>query len=320
MEGLTMNRLRLILFTLIIFGLVFNPVTASDSIDCVSRIPTLNGHIYTPMIDSYSPFISTSIRMGIGIAQTENIEYYAIRIGDYEFLSLEGNILFSDMSVQYQQRIKNWLAIFAEYHFTARIGTEFSSLFIEGINTVNEFDLGWVIKVYQHEKHIISTHFSINNVTAKFMSFENVFGNFTTDSTVAISQTIPSLIGAVGVRYVWAPNSLIGIGLLSEISYGEALTRCKTRFFFKLGPRIDIDFSSKTRIPLGIALNYYITTSPAYAQVQEKNTRLLKMKLAYIGANDFILGMSAAWGSIPVSSTDSNLNAFFGSLELNYFF
>lgn len=315
-----MNSLRFIVLTLIFCSLAFIPIAASDSISYASRIPTLNGHIFTPMIDSYSPFIATSIRMGIGIAQTEDIEYYAIRIGDYELLSLEGNILFSDMSVQYQQRIKNWLAIFAEYHFTARIGTEFSSLFIEGINTVNEFDLGWVMKVYQNEKHIISTHFSINNVTAKFMSFENVIGNITTDSTVALSQTIPSLIGAVGVRYAWVPNSIIGIGLLSEISYGEALTRSKTRFFFKLGPRIDIDLSSKTRIPLGIALNYYITTSPAFAQVKERNTQLLKLKLAYIGANDFIMGLGFAWGKIPVNSTDRNLNASFGSLELNYFF
>ncbi len=308
------------LYIFISYCLIINQVAASDSIPGTSKIPSLNGHKFIPMLDSYSPFIFTSVKMGVGLAQTENIEYLAIQIGDYELLSLEGDILFSDASVSYHQRIKDWLGIFVNYKFSARVGAEFSSLFVEGINTVNEFDVGWVMKVYESRKHILSTHFSINNLEAKVINFQDAFENLKEDSMVAVSQTIPSLIGSIGLRYAWAPNPLIGFGLVTELAYGEALIRSETKFFFNLGPRIDIDLSSKTRVPMGIALNYFVTSAPAYVTVKGSNTQALKLKIAYLGANDFIMGIGTAWAKIPTRSSEKNLNAFLGSLELNYFF
>ena len=300
--------------------LIFIEVQAIDTTRCDSRIPQLNGHIFTPMFDATSPFINTSVRIGVGIAQTEEVEYFAIHLGEYELLSLTGDVLFSDINVMYQQRVKDWLAMFAEYHFTARIGTEMSSLFVEGINTVHEFDVGWILKAYHSEKHILSTYFSINNLNAKFIDFTNILESISGDTLIPASRDVPALTGSVGLRYAWAPRSLIGIGLMAELSYGEALSRSTTKLFYKLGPKIDLDLSAKTRIPLGIALNYFITSAPAVVQDIEKRTQLLKLKFSYLGAGDFIIGFSTAWGKIPVNSSDEILNAFFANLEMNYYF
>lgn len=315
-----MNRLILYLFICVINLGMYCNVHASDSIPGDYKIHSLNGHRFSPCFDYHSPFIFTGVRMGLGIGQTEDVEYFALRVGDYELLTLTGNIIFSDMNVKYQQRIKDWLALFLGYHFTARVGTQFSSLFVEGINTVNEFEIGWLIRLYKSEKHILSTHYNIYNAEANFIDFRNTLSKLQEDSLVAVSQNIPSLIGAAGIRYNYAPSKLIGIGILAEIGYGEALTRKKTKIFYKLSPKLDIDLSSRTRIPLGIMLNYFLTSAPAAAQVKETKTQLFRLKLSYLGANDFILGISTAFGLFPVQSSDRELKAFFGSLEMNYYF
>lgn len=313
---------RKIILSVLLFatGFFISRTTANDSITTVRKVPILNNHVFIPMDAEYSPFTNTNLRMRVGVAQTERIKYLALHLGDYELLSLEGRILYSNMDLFYKQRVKNWLAMFVNLNFTARIGTEFSTLFAEGVNTVNELDIGWLIRVYHSEKQILSAKINISNFNAKIINFKNAFDNLANDTLVAVSQGVPALLGDIGIRYFYVPVKMLGIGLLADLAYGETFVREKSSFFYTIGVKAELDLGSKTRIPLGIALNYYIASSPSSIQVQNQNAQEAGFRLAYTGANDFIISVGASWGLIPVRSSDKPLNAYFWNIELNYYF
>lgn len=314
------NRRIILLVLLIATGFFTCRTTANDSITTVRKVPILNNHVFIPMDAEYSPFTGTNLRMRVGIAQTERIKYLALHLGDYELLSLEGQILYSDMNLYYKQRVKNWLAMFVNFDFTARIGTEFSTLFAEGVNTVNEFSIGWLMRVYHSDKQILSAKINISNFNAKIINFKNAFDNLANDTLVAVSQEVPALLGNIGVRYFYVPVKMIGIGLLADLAYGETFVREKSSFFYTIGIKAELDLGSITSIPLGIALNYYIASPPSSIQVQNQDVQVAGFRLVYTGANDFIISIGSSWGLIPVRSSDDPLNAYFGNIELNYYF
>jgi len=258
--------------------------------------------------------------MRVGVAQTEELEYLAIKVGDYQLVSLSGKIFFSSMNLHYQQRVKDWLALYVDLDFTARIGVEFSTLFAEGVNTVNHFNVGWLIRLWHTEKHLLSSYFNLSNYNASFVNLKNAFEGLKNDTLIAVSEKVPALIGALGMRYYYVPSDLLGIGAIAELDYGESLRRGEQTIFYILGAKVDLDLYGRTNIPLGFALHYYVSSNPSFIQVENDEAQILGFRIAYTGGNDFMIGFGGSMGLLPVESKDNPIRAYFGNIELNYYF
>jgi hypothetical protein len=71
-----------------------------------------------------SPFTKSHFGMNLGIASASDFENIILEIEGEKIIGLKGSLIFADLNFDYQQKIKDWIAFYAQVGLTARIGTE----------------------------------------------------------------------------------------------------------------------------------------------------------------------------------------------------
>ena len=284
------------------------------------KIPALNGHSFIPQGRAGGTFISSFLKISVGAAQTELIDFGVLEINGREIYNFDGSVLFSDVDIEFQHKIKDWLGVYFRYRSAARFGNQISSLYSEGLNTISGYDLGWILKVSEGKKHFLSTHFQISDYKTNFFYLDRFVINLIRDTVISTSENIPSLFGTAGLHLALAPNDLIGFCIYGDIGYGESFNRDNSHLFARLGVSADIDLYERTRIPLGIGLKSSISSFPSYDQLEDKFTNVTGLKLAYTGSSEYIIGVETAWGILPIKSRAAKVNAILINLQFHLFF
>jgi hypothetical protein len=267
-----------------------------------------------------NPFISSFIKVAVGAAQTERIDFGVLELNGKEVYTFDGTVLFSDVDIEFQHKIKDWLGVYFRYRSAARFGIQISSLYLEGLITVSGYDLGWILKVSEGKKHFLSSHFQLSDYKTNFLYLDRFIGNVIRDSISSISENIPALFGEAGFHLALAPNDLLGLCFEGDIGFGESFNRNNSKIFARLGVSADIDFDTRTRIPLGVCLKSSISSFPSYDQLEDKFTNVTGLKLAYTGSSEYIIGVETAWGILPIKSRAAKVNAILINLQFHLFF
>lgn len=293
---------------------------ASEPDSVHAKIPTLNGHGFFPLGRAGGPFISSFLKISVGAAQTEPIDFGVLEINGREIYNFDGTVLYSDIDIEFQQKIKDWLGIYFRYRSAARFGAQISSIYSEGLNTVSGYELGWIIKVSEGKKHFLSTHLQLSDYKTNYIYLDRFILNVIRDTVISSSENIPALFGAAGIHLALAPNDLIGFCFNGSVGYGESFNRDNSRIFARFGVSTDIDLYKRTPIPLGIGLQSSISSFPSYDQLEDKYTNLTGVKLAYTGSNEYIIGIETAWGILPIKTRGTKVNAILINLQFHLYF
>lgn len=304
------------------FGLIMmSSVTlfASKPDSIYRKVPSLGDHTYIPLDKNFNPFITSQFKIMVGTAQTESFDVAQIQFNGKDIYTLDGNIFFSSVIIDYQQRVKDWLAVYFRYSLAARFGTEFSSLYAEGLNTLSGKEIGWLIKLVDHRKHILSANLEISDQRANFLNIERILLNLVEDTIITVSENIPALFGSIGLRYAYAPNDLFGFTVSGEVAYGESFNREETGLYFQGGITAEINLYERTGIPVGIAIKNLSTNIPSFNQMSKKPVNISGLKVAYTGGSDFVIGFDASWSRLPSKSNDY-LDTLLVLLQFNFFF
>ncbi|MCD4732239.1 MAG: hypothetical protein K8R74_16665, partial [Bacteroidales bacterium] len=93
-------------FYIIVILLIYSNTvqTQSDSPIAERKVPTMNGHTFPSSSHFGSSFITTHLHADLGFGLTSTLKIPGIIIDDYEIFSFEGQILFFNTAVRYQQR------------------------------------------------------------------------------------------------------------------------------------------------------------------------------------------------------------------------
>jgi len=283
------------------------------------KVPSLGHHTFIPLDKNFNPFITSQLKIMVGTAQTESFDVAQILFNGKDIYTLAGNIFFSSVIIDYQQKVKDWLAVYIRYSLAARFGTEFSSLYTEGLNTLSGKEIGWLIKVADRPKHLLTANLEISDQRANFLNIDRLLLNLVEDTIITVSENIPALFGSVGLRYAYAPNDLFGFTIAGDMAYGESFIRQKTGLYFQGGFTAEINLNNRTGIPVGIAIKNLYTNIPSFNQISNKAINISGLKLAYTGGNDFVIGIDASWSRLPSKSNDY-LDTLLLLLQLNFFF
>ena len=240
------------LHILSIFIISFSNLKGQDGIE--NNVPHLNNHYFVPNSSFPAAFTNTYFGMSLGIAQSSSFESMILEIDGEPIIGLKGSLIFADLNFDYQQRIKEWLAFYANVGITARIGTELQSMLTQGVSTVSSFRMGWLVKLVRKEKYMLSGSIQINNYGATFINIKNFVEDIIKDSTVtSISRNVPILNGSAGLRFAYGLNEIVGVQAQAEIGYGESFERGASDFIYQLGGKISYTGGQHFNMGLEIA-------------------------------------------------------------------
>jgi hypothetical protein len=126
------------------------------------------------------------------------------------------------------------------------------------------------------------------------------------------------LTAGLGLRGAYAFNPTYGLQFNMDYMYGETLVRETTQSYFAGSILGDIDFNPKQEVPIGLALGYALSTSPALVMNDGGAANLVLFKIYYTGSDDFELGLQFNMYSTYLKSIDDN--AFVKKVMLGFKF
>jgi len=308
----------IIIITLIFFDTGYTQTQVSSG---EKRVPTLHGHTFPSLGNFRTSFIRTSLEADLGFGLTSPIRIAGIVVDDYELFAFEGQVMFINMKVQYQQKFNKWLALYISFKMAGRIGTDMSTILAEGVNTLVGGDIGWLIRIKQSRKFNLSGTVYIQNLTGNFINvgeyFEDIIDSVP-DPTVA--KNVPSMSIGLGFTGAYAFNSTFGMQFHAEGAYGESLQREESKVFYSVGILGDVDFNSKYNVPVGLALGYTLTSATEILLADAGLASLISGKIGYTGSSEFELGLQYSYYKADLQSVEENPSVNTIMLILKFYF
>lgn len=285
-----MRRFIIILYILIgVYGSVF---AQNDTTKIVLKKSMLNGHIFNSINTSKSAFINTYLNTEISIGSTSNLDLPGINIGDHKIFSFTGSVAFITTNIDYRQKINDWLVLRLAMSVGGRIGSNMSTILVDGLNTFVGSSVGWDFRLVQQQKFQMAGSVFFKNIDGSFIDIAGYIRNLIDDNPFAEAvKNIPVLTAGLGAQGAYAFNKTYGLQFGADFSYGESFDRNEKSFFSSFNISGDMDLMPKKRIPIGFAVGYEISSNPEDTYLEFIYTNIYSGKIAYTGSSDFDLGI-----------------------------
>ncbi len=257
--------------------------------------PHLFGHTFIPSFRVKDPFVLTSIRNSLGLGSTIDLNIPLLIIDDKEVLSLQGDVMFATLELEYRYAVKNWLAVWVHFSILGRLGTEAQTLLFNGINTGFGFNLGWLFKLYSNDRMVLSgtIHLKDDSFTdVDLVGFlEDLIDHEGIIEGRSLVRSTPAFRAGAGIRYAYAFNEMFGSILKWELDYGESIDRFSgTGWYTGIGVAVDMDLNPETAVPIGFALSYFQSSFFKGDERVSSIPRTVSLRTEYTGRTDFSLG------------------------------
>jgi hypothetical protein len=319
---------RLLILSIIIFLVAPIMAQTGSTTDISSTpitLPVLNNHRFVVNPYATSPFIKTYLRSSLGGGAALGLKVPIYVVDGEPLAGLRGDLTFLALEFEYQYAVNNWLAVFGNVGLVSRFGTEAQSLLAQGINASYGFELGWMFKLLETEKVVLSATANIWNQSGTVLNLYNFVqdiidnGGLEPDNQLIYSRDY--IQGGGGLRVAWAPSELIGVNGLAEFLFGEALDQKGTDIFYNIAGSIDLDLNKVWSVPIGFAAGFTVNTfySSSDSSVDD-NTTTIFLRTSYTGRNDFLISLDMTWNRLPISNPKQTLNASTVLIGVEYYF
>ena len=297
------------------------PKTNSEQI----KLPVLNNHRFVVNPYTGSPFIKTYFRNSLGGGVAMDLNIPVLFIDGEPLAGLRGDLTFLTLEFEYQYAVNNWLAVFGNVGMVSRFGTEAQALLAQGINATYGFELGWMFKLLETEKVVLSATANLWNQSGTVLTFydfvQDIIDNGGLEPDNQLIYSKDYIQGGGGLRVAWAPSELIGVNGLSEFLFGESLDNTGTKIFYNIVGSIDLDLNKVWSVPIGFALGATVNTflSSNDSSVDE-NTTSVFLRTSYTGRNDILISLDMTWNKMPISQPKQTLNGSTANISVEYYF
>lgn len=308
------------LYPFILFSLTVKFLQAQNE-KSHQRIPVLNGHKFLSTSQMKSAFISTNLQTDIGYGSTSLIKIPGFDYNGANLFSFQGKILYVDFKLQYQQQFTDWLGLFISMKLSSRIGSDLSTIIADGVNTVSGGDIGWIVKIKETDKLLLSATIKANNLTGNFIDVTKYLEDLIDGEPYpSLSKKIQATSVGLGIRGAYAFNKTYGVQFNADALHGESMQRGTTDTYYSIGILGDIDFYENQNIPLALALGYSISSTPEISMNDRGFSNIFLGKLGYSGSDDYELGLQFSTYQVNLKSVESNTRISKAMLGIKFYF
>ncbi len=299
------STIKYLLFILLGFSTL---ITAQQDLDELTKQRDLGDHYFTLSNILRSPFVFTQINTSIGMGGITDLKYPIIVIDETDYKYLQGDLAIVLLSFEYQYAVKDWLAVFLGFEISSRLGSDFPTLFKEGINYATTFNIGWMIKIIRFEKFALSGSIKVNNGSYSIISIENFaedIQNGNENPSLILDRY--STVGIAGLSASYGMNYFLGFSGEFNLGIGESIEReQKNKVFVNVGVEGDMNFTRLIDIPISCNLGYLYSSSPVTKSALYFDRNIFFGQLNYIDRTDFIISLNLSM-SREISQGTQNL-------------
>lgn len=285
------------------------------------KTPHKNGHTFSPVSGVPDAFVRSYLRNELGIAQTFDVDIpLGIIDGDTLFAS-RGNLLFANLSLEYQQTIRDWIAVRGNLLVIGRLGTGTSALLASGVSANTGFELGWLIRLLETDRGYLSLDASVKSSNFTTINIADFVRDIIDGEDAELTRKTPSTRAGGGLRYTHAFSPLLGLVSFAETGWGESVDRqADDEWYFRFGATIDLDLAAVDWLPIGLAAGYLQDSFPEGGADLTDVTRTVTFRVGYTGRRDLALGINGAYTTFPTSQIDERVKSLGFTFDLRYYF
>jgi hypothetical protein len=325
----TMKVSKLYLF-IILFVLSANILFAQDDKQKLDTdkitLPVLDNHKFIVNNNVRSPFIKTYFSNLLGIGQALDLKVPILEIDGDQVFALRGTLYFLNLGFEYQYAVTDWLAVWLQFAISSRVGDGAQTLLAQGINATTNFEFGWMFKLMETKKTLLSGTVNLWNNSGTVVNIydyiKNIIdeGALLPDNQLIITRNFIQLGG--GLRFAWAASDLFGVNLRGEFAYGESVNRKnKNELYYVLAASTDFDLNRVVNVPIGFVFGIKVNSFVSGSDISVENkVSSVFLKTAYTGEDDFLIGLDFLWRKMPLAQMDQTLYGGSVFISLDYYF
>jgi hypothetical protein len=297
-------------------------VTAAPAWAQTDGRPQLADHQFVSTDLVPDAFVRTYVRTDLGAAIAGTIHYPPLVVAGDTIQAQNGSLSYARLDAEYQQKLRNWIAVRLAYGLRSRLGSGLSSLVSEGVTVASDLEFGWLAKV--HESHRTSLVGSLS-VSSQYITIVDV-KQFAEDVANRIPDAklidvVPTVRTTTGLRLGWAISRLFGTTVVGEGSYGESPHRQDADSWeYNFGASVDFDGHAAWNIPLGAALAYHQSSIQNWTTDGGGNSSETVLRLAYNAKPDVLAGLDVLGVFNRENSRATPVWASGISIYLRYYF
>jgi len=267
------------------------------------------------------PFINTKVSLALGYGKSSNIVTPLLEIEGDPILGLEGDLLYVIVGFGYRHAVRDWVAVWVQMRIAGRLGNELQSMLAQGVSAATGFELGWLFRLYENDRHHLSTGIAVRNGNATLVDILGWANSIIEDEEVGLIRKSPTL-GTIGdIRYTYAANDFTALQFLGQLSYGESVERFTgNEWYYGLGGLVSLDLAKRTSAPVGLALGYRYSTIPEGGDEIVDNIHSALLGIFYMGRPDFSIGLDLEFQRVPLKGLDDPAKFFTATISSQYFF
>lgn len=296
--------------TAIAFATLAVSATAAEGQPACQRC--LNGFRFIPSSVIADPFAATSFNNAIGGGSAVNFTVPIRRLNGDTLRSIEGDIGFLLVDIEYQKSITNWLALRASAGGIGRLGTSIPSLVATGVSAAFGAALGATVPVFRRPNLLVSAAADFRSNT-QYDVDPFGFGEEVADSAYdpesdsgALLRSYPVDRWSLGVRAAWgiAP----WVGLSAKFEPGGARVNSDNKSLTTYGALVGFDFAKRNDVPIGLTLGYRGESGSGKTGNIAGGYQTVQVGAYYTGGSNFQIGSDFFFSRIAVASGGPDLD------------
>jgi len=252
--------------------------------------PSLAGHTFVSTDLVPDAFVRTYVRTSMGTAEATSIDYPPVTINGDTLLTLTGDLTYATLGLEYQHKLRDWIAARIGLGLVTRLGTQGASLANEGVTLSQGYDFGFLARLRETQKTMLCGSLGVANQWVTLIDVRQYVEDVANGVPNArLVDNVLTVRTNAGLRYAWAASPALGVTLLGQTSYGDAPRRHDlTSWGWDLGTSVDWDAEPAHKIPFGMALAYRLTSLPGVTTTDNGSSSQTALRFAYTGKHDLV--------------------------------
>ena len=327
MPKIKMNRIQIeTLLSIAIFILVpYTDASSGTNTRSDYGVPKLENTTFVSNTLIKDPFINTRFCNTIGFGQTVNLETPLKKILGEDVPGLTGEVYYAILDFEYQYAVREWMAIWGEIRINGRFGNEMQALLTQGATAFGGFQLGWLFRLWQTERHMLSLSADVNKTVTTVIDIYGFLKTAIEEGEISeqnkIIRDVPILTTALGLRYAHAISDMFGLVASGRVAYGESIRQDEgEKFYPSLGLTLHMDLKNTEDIPIGFVTGYKYSFVADNGDGKLSEAQSILFNISFTGRADLNLGLDIQYQQLPMLGFDNKVEFITGQINLSYYF
>jgi len=305
--------MRSVIACLCLLGLPL-PVVADDALK-----PTLGDHLFTPVTSVPEPFITTYVQISANLGSVR--ASVPLSLLDSTFVGkVDANQVLVGLGVGYQHAVNDWLAAGLNLGVVGRVGTSTTTILTEGLTGSLQYDLGWLLRLYQSRTVLLSGSMRLGNSSATIINVKQWAAGIESGDSIPLARSHPSVRGSGGLRVGWGMSRRFGLLGSVILSYAESFDGLfENAWDSDVRAALSYDVGQDLKVPLGLAL-----TAGYFGNNVDSSTEsgvwFWSLRVATQSRPDFVVGFEyvSSYSQSSSSRSDESLGQL--NFDLRYYY